>query len=443
MESIERNDRMRDQLLDRLAAIESGRFVRDLDFEGSASSIDRKRITEYTGGITRWRRWLDFLIDSWARADSIHPLVRNVLRIGAYELVILDRPDHVVVNVSVEQAKRRMKGRRSASFVNAILRQVVRNIDRLPEPDTGDEAEDLAIRHSHPTWMVRRWLERFGRDDTVKLLEWNNGRPSFGLRINRLDVSPGEVAAKLSDLQVDWSYGRYARDFIVVQNLQAILDAGLLKEGDVAVQDESAGLVVDLFDPQPGEFAVDACAAPGGKLIRSAILMRNEGRIEGIDPNRKRLQMATDAARRHGLSNVSFWTGSFLDWEPPDGRLPDKILLDVPCSGLGVLARRPDLRWRKEAADFEQLNRLQDQLLDQAAEVLRPGGILTYATCTIEPEENEKRIHALLARRPDFDLLPAHDLVPAELITPEGFFSTLPQLHEMDGAFGARLRKSK
>ena len=178
-------------------------------------------------------------------------------------------------------------------------------------------------------------------------------------------------------------------------------------------------------------------------MIRAATLMKNEGRVLGVDPNRKRLQMASDAAARHGLSNVEFHSGSFLELKLPQGTRPDRILLDVPCSGLGVLARRPDLRWRKELEDLGQLTRLQDRLLDKAADVLRPGGILTYATCTIEPEENGMRVEAFLRRRRDFEAVSAKGLVPDELTDPQGRLATYPHVDHVDGAFAAALRKVK
>ncbi len=445
MESIGRNDLVRDEVLSRLLQIERGRFSRDLTFPPSLDPTDRRRITEYTGGITRKRRWLDFVIDQWAlNVSSIQPVIRQVLRIGTYELIILDRPPHAVLNASVEQAKRQIKkSRKSAGFVNAVLRTIDRNRDHLPVPNTGSRANDLAILHSHPTWMVERWIKRLGIKSTTALLEWNNARPTFGLRINVLATDLRRFCEKLDRLLVSWRPSRFLNDYVLVDSLQPLVASGLIEDGDFGVQDEAAGLVVSVLDPQPGEFIIDACAAPGGKMIRCAMLMQNEGRVLGVDPNRKRLQMASDAAARHGLSNVEFHSGSFLELELPEGIHPDRILLDVPCSGLGVLARRPDLRWRKEPADFGRLTQLQDRLLDKAADLLRPGGILTYATCTIEPEENSMRVKAFLQRRRDFEVAPVAGLVPIELTDAQGCLATYPHVHQVDGAFAAALRKVK
>lgn len=443
MEAIRRNDRMRDAVLKRLQQVDGGFYARDLKFPDDGKPAERRRITEYTSGIIRRRRKLDFLIDHWARAPSgVHPLLRQILRIGVYELVILDRPPHAVVNASVEQAKRHTGGK-SAAFVNAILRQVDRHRDRLPSPRTGDAAEDLAIEHSHPTWMVRRWLARYGNAATTALLNWNNRRPSFGLRINRLAIEPPELERMLDELGLDWSPGRYSSDYFNVAALQPVIASGLLEAGKVAVQDESAGLVVDALNPSPGEFVLDACAAPGGKLIGAGLKMKDQGRLLAVDSNRVRLKMAEEAVDRHGLSCVQFWHGSFLDLELPEDERPDRILLDVPCSGLGVLSRRADARWRKEPEHLVQLSRLQDRLLDRAADILKPGGIVVYATCTIEPEENEQRVEAFMRRHPGFREDPVTGLVPEEVLDASGRLATLPHVHQVDGAFAARLRKGK
>jgi 16S rRNA (cytosine967-C5)-methyltransferase len=441
---VERSDLARDAILSRLLRIENGQFARDHKFPSALNQVERRRATEYIGGITRNRRWLDFVIDHWAKtASMIQPVVRQVLRIGTYELIILDRPPHAVVNASVEQAKRRMKGRRSSGFVNAILRQIERNRDAIPIPDSGSKINDLAIQYSHPTWMVERWMARFGRVGTIHLLEWNNSRPSFGLRINRLVTDTQKFGSKLDSLDIDWSPSEYLEDYVVVQSLQQLVTSELIDNGEFAVQDESAGLVVDILDPQPGEFIVDACAAPGGKTIRAAMLMQNEGRVLAVDPNNKRLSMAADAASRHGLSNIEFQPGSFLDLEVTPSRRPDRILLDVPCSGLGVLARRPDLRWRQELQNLDQLTRLQDQLLDKAALLLKPGGTLTYATCTIAPEENHMRVKAFLKRHKEFHAVPVTGFVTDSVVDQGGYLATLPNVHHIDGAFAARMTKVK
>jgi 16S rRNA (cytosine967-C5)-methyltransferase len=233
------------------------------------------------------------------------------------------------------------------------------------------------------------------------------------------------------------------KDFVLVKSLQPLVASGLLETGAAAVQDESAGLVGLMVEPKAGDYLIDGCAAPGGKSIRVALLMRDEGRVVAIDPNAERLELARQACGRHGLTSVEFLDGSFLDLDLPSGEQPDRILLDVPCSGLGVLARRPDLRWNRGPDVIPELVHLQDLLLDKAAGLLKIGGQLTYATCTIEPEENEDRITAFLERHGEFEPAPPGREVTSEVVDSNGWLATLPQIHQIDGAFAANLRKVK
>ncbi len=401
-----------------------------------------RQATEYVFGVTRWRRWLDFLIAHFYRGDyeKMEPTLRQILRIAAYDLLFLHTPPHAALNEAVELAKRMVRPG-AGRLVNGVLRAMVRRMDRLPEPETGDPVEDLALRYSHPTWMVRRWVARYGETETVALLTWNNARPLFGLRITaRADRSA--VLAELDARGVAWEPSPYLDDFVRVRALQPVLRAGLLADGRVAVQDESAGLVVRLLDPHPGETVLDVCAAPGGKARYAAERMAGRGRVLAFDVNEARLRLLSDVARAAGPAILHTEAADLRTLAArADAPTGHRILLDAPCSGLGVLAKRADLRWRRTPDEIAELSALQDELLDAAARLVRRGGLLVYATCTIEPEENEDRISAFLARRPDFALESAQGYVPDEMVTPEGFFATFPPRHGIDGAFGARLRR--
>ena len=403
-----------------------------------------RRATEYVAGVTRWRRWLDFLLaqNYRGRYDSMEPRLRQILRLGLYELLFTDTPPYAALNEAVELARRLVRPQAGA-VVNAVLRSLLRQRDFLPQPQTGDPVEDLAIRYSHPTWIVQRWLARYGPADTEALLRYNNERPWFGVRVRTDRISRHVVLHRLADRGLEAEPSPVLDDFIRVQRLGPLLEDRLIEKGLLAVQDESAGLAVRLLDPHPDETIVDACAAPGGKTTYIATRMRDHGRVLAFDVHPKRTELIRRAALQQGLTSI---VAEALDLRQVSERYPelqaDRVLLDVPCSGLGVLAKRADLRWHRRPEELDELVRLQDELLETAARLVRPGGVLVYSTCTIEPEENEARVRAFLARHPEFTVERADAWVPAEMVTDEGFFATWPPRDRMDGAFAARLRRT-
>ncbi|MEM1043858.1 MAG: 16S rRNA (cytosine(967)-C(5))-methyltransferase RsmB [Bacteroidota bacterium] len=438
----------RARALARLARIEEGGAYADA-FGGNATLSDEearaeRQAVEYVAGVTRRRRWLDYLLAQFYRGDlgAMEPVLRQILRIGLYDLLFLDTPPHAAVHEAVELAKREVRPK-AGGLVNAVLRAALRARDRLPMPDTGRPARDLAIRHSHPTWMVRRWLERYGDAETEALLAQNNARPRYALRVNTRRTDVDQIRERLSALGVDASPSRYLDDFVTVDRLQPVLRAGLFTGGTVAVQDEAAALVVRVLDPQPGDTVLDLAAAPGGKALYAALRMSDAGRVRAFDLHAGKANRIRTAASAHGLTSVEVEAADLRDLAARSGApAGDRVLLDAPCSGLGVLAKRADLRWRRAPDALADLAALQDELLDAAAALVRPGGLLVYSTCTTEPEENEDRVAAFLARHPGFALERADGLVPRAFVTEAGTYAALPQRHGTDGAFAARLRRT-
>ncbi|KAI4366199.1 hypothetical protein MLD38_022107 [Melastoma candidum] len=412
---------------------------------------DLRLVTDVVGGTIRWRRFLDHLIGSLCHDkkafQSMEPLLLQILRIGFYEIIKLNMPSYAVVDENVRLAKFALRPG-AGNMVNGILRKLVmlKDTNSLPLPkvegDNRAQARALATLHSHPVWMVRRWMKFFGQDETIRLMTWNNSEPSFSLRANAAKgVTRTDLTRLLDELEVPYELSSNMDDFVRVSTgLQIVIQAGLLKEGFCAVQDESAGLVVSVLDPQSGDKIADCCAAPGGKTLYMASQLRGEGMISAIDVNKGRLRILKETARSHKVDGVitTIHADLRIFVENPSVKF-DKVLLDAPCSGLGVLSKRADLRWNKTLEDLEELKTLQDELLNAASSLVRPGGVFVYSTCSIDHEENEERVAAFLLKHPDFSIDPVDRYVPHHFVTEKGFYLSNPVRHSLDGAFAARL----
>ncbi len=401
-----------------------------------------RRAVDYVAGVTRQKRWLDFLLGAFVRGrlDGLDPELLQVLRIGAYDLVIRETAPHAAVNESVEAAKDVLH-RGAGNLANGVLRALdrARRAGTLPEPDSGDPADDLAVRFSHPTWTVRRWLARWGEDATRRFLAASNAPGAFTLRLPPGPDARADALGRLDDLGVHAEPSPWSDDFVAVDRLQPVLRSGLLDDGTVAVQDVAAGLVVQVLAPEAGERVLDAAAAPGGKAVYAAQRMGDRGEVAALDLSEAKVGLIAGAARRHGLSIVRPVKADLTTW-PGDGPF-DRVVLDAPCSGTGVLAKRADLRWRRSPEGLAELAELQDRLLDAAARHVRPGGLLVYSTCSVEPEENDDRVAAFLGRHPEFSVEPIGSLVPEAFVDGD-VYRALPHVHGTDGAFAARLRHS-
>ncbi|XP_076954568.1 uncharacterized protein LOC143629090 [Bidens hawaiensis] len=333
-------------------------------------------------------------------------------------------------------------------MVNGILRKLIKlkETNSLPSPQVeGDDraqARALAILHSHPVWMVRRWMKYLGREEAIKLMMWNNSDPSFSLRANRgKGFTRSELVSRLETLKVPYELSPHLDDFVRIQTgMQSVIQDGLLKEGLCSVQDESAGLVVSIVDPQPGETIIDCCAAPGGKTLFMAACLSGQGMVTAIDINKGRLRILKETAELQQLDDVITTVHTDLRTFLEDNCVTyDKLLLDAPCSGLGVLSKRADLRWNRKSEDMEELKSLQDELLDSASTLVKAGGVLVYSTCSIDPEENEERVAAFLLRHEEYSVDSVERYVSAEFLTEEGYYFSSPVKNSLDGAFAARL----
>lgn len=419
----------------------SDRLLHKLLKDNVMEPRDAALVTSIVRGTTRMRGRIDAILDHYVKIglDSLPPWIQNILRMGVFQLLYLDKvPDRAAVDESVSLA-RKFGHPGTAGLVNAVLRKISAERDHLPEPKIGDDpAAALASLYSHPEWMVRRWLRRFDLDDTRALLEANNTPPPVTIRVNRLREKPGAFLQRLLEAGLDAEPGIYHDGSIRIRgDFNPAVQPGF-NEGLFVVQDESESLVVDLLAPEPGEFVVDLCGAPGGKSSHIAEKLGARGLVVSVEIQRGRLKPLKENKTRLGLANMHIVLG--------DGatvaftRVPDRVLIDAPCSGLGVLAKRADARWRKTEASIRQVVEFQDRLVRAAAELVRPGGIVVYSVCSIEPEEGPKVIERLLKEHPNLELQDAAEYVSPVLVH-DRMMVTLPHRDGMDGVFAARFRR--
>jgi 16S rRNA (cytosine967-C5)-methyltransferase len=375
------------------------------------------------------------VIQTLARRPTakLEPAVLAALRLGVFQLAFMDRvPAHAAVGESVELAKRHSRG--GAGLVNAVLRRAVKEarplIDALPDR-TPDEA---ALRHSHPLWVAELWFGQLGADAARALMAANNEPAEAAIRANTLKTTSAELAGQLPAEPADLP------DALLLTAPFDAFSSPLWRDGLFMPQSRAAQAVSRALDPQPGERVLDLCAAPGAKTTHLAALMGDHGHVTAVERHAGRAEALRRTARRMGATCVEVITA---DATQPHEGMYDRVLVDPPCSDLGTLASRPDARWRKQPHDVDELAELQRQILERGAEVLRPGGVMVYSTCTISPRENERQIEAFLGRHADFQL----DDMPSDLPvwdhpTVPRVRQTLPHRDGTDGFFIARLRRA-
>ena len=373
---------------------------------------DRAFALELFYGVLRNLTLLDFWIDC-LRISRIESSVRDVLRLGVYQIFLLKTPEHAAVHETVAIAAKKQR-----SIVNAVLRTAIRQRNEL---FADANAQLLFVRTSHPQFLVERWQQHFGTEYTEKLCKWNNRpAPIYG-RINRIKIDPEVFALLYPDSRPLPSNP----DFVEFNNLPT----AALASGQCYIQDPSTAMACQLLDPKPGEKILDACAAPGGKTTYLAQLMQNRGLIIACDRDRKRLQILKDNIGRLGTTIVRAIRHDWARDDPPEEILSiapfDRVLLDAPCTNTGVMRRRIDVRWRLRPEDFSRMSNEQLTIARAVLCLLKPGGTLVYSTCSLEPEENEQVVRRLLAELPALGLEAERDSLPFR----DGF----------DGAYAAKI----
>jgi 16S rRNA (cytosine967-C5)-methyltransferase len=440
-----RTDKVRESALVVLVSVERGGFADPLldDARRDLSARDRSFLLELVYGVLRNRSLLDWTLDRFSEKPVMKTdaWTRNIFRLAAYQLIHLDRvPPSAAVNTATELAKEHGK---KSGYVNGLLRTLERNKNTLPLPPPDNPLSYLSIVHSHPIWLVRRWLERYGIETAGTVLRDNNQHAPLVIRTNSRKGSRDELLSLLEAQGAAVRETASSPQGIEILSGPAIASLPPYRDGWFLVQDEAAQLVSLLLVPQPGQTVLDACAAPGGKATHIAELMENEGIVIALESDRKRIGRIRENAARLGATIVRPLFGDAATF---DEGTYDRVLIDAPCSGLGVLRRHPDGRWTKTEESIKERARLQKKILENCAKLVKPGGVLVYATCTTEPEENEEIVNGFLATNSSFTLDDPRPHLPAEagsLVGPDRFFRTFPNEQSMDGFFAARVIRTK
>ncbi len=404
---------------------------------------DRRFLTELVYGTIKTGETLDWMLTHYVDRPlaKIPPVILNILRLGMYQLFFLSKvPASAACNQAVDLAKKYGHGG-TVKFVNAVLRSAARSPEKIIYPDRQKlPAAYLSLRYYHPEWIVRRWIERIGIDSCEKLCQANNMTPPLSIRTNTLKIDRGTLLQRLASEGVVCEPSKWTPEGIICRKYPSMNRLASLKEGFFQVQDESSMMVAHVLDPQPGEFIIDACGAPGGKSTHIAALMKNTGKVLSLDIHEHKSALTRQNAERLGITIVEAKT---MDAEKLDTLFfdqADKILVDAPCSGLGVLRRKPDSRWRKTPQMFLDLPRLQSSILNSAANCVKPGGVLVYSTCTTEPEENQDVVRRFLAEHPDYKLQTTGQFLPVK--RSETLVQLWPHIDDIDGFFIARMIKT-
>jgi 16S rRNA (cytosine967-C5)-methyltransferase len=380
---------------------------------------------------------LDALLSERVRLGLVRldPDLGDLLRLGAYQLLHMRSvPAYAAIAQTVELTKER-HGLGASKLANAVLRRLDRERDALDVAVPTDPVDALALRYSHPRWLVARWVGRWGADETERLLAANNAEAPLVVR--PYNMVREQLEATLEGAGVDVTDAPLARDSLAIKIPVSLTELGAYRQGLFFVQDPAATLVTQYASFPPGAEVADLCAAPGGKALE---LARTASVVVGGDRSVQRIQRMISNARRVDARNL---LAVVADARAPAIRPVDAVLLDVPCTGTGTFRRHPDARWRLKVSDIAVLAATQRSMLRAAAAVVKPGGLLLYSTCTLEPEENDAQIEAFLRECPEWTLEPPPEgTVPAPVLD-AGRLRVLPQRHGVDGAFAARLRRAR
>ncbi|MFH0778846.1 MAG: 16S rRNA (cytosine(967)-C(5))-methyltransferase RsmB [Candidatus Eisenbacteria bacterium] len=406
------------------------------------SQEDRNFVTYLVNGTLRWRGRLDWVLSRFLQTDlqELPIWIRNVLRMGAFQILFMERvPVSAATDESVKLARKRGHPG-TAGLVNAVLRRLVREKDVLEYPDMdGEPVRAISVFYSHPEWMVERWLRRFGKERVIRICEANNSLDHLFVRANLMRAEPHELVRLFTERGSQAVVGTLNFSVIRVRgHLSPSTDAAF-KDGLYTPQDEAESLVVRLLSPETGRLFLDACAGPGGKATQIGETTEDKRLVCCLEVYEARARQVRDSAERVGLRSLKVVAGDGR--AIPFGVKFDRVLVDAPCSGLGVLGKRADARWRKKESALQVLSGLQQELLQSASALVEEKGILVYSVCSFEPEETAEVVSRFVEKNPGFETDDASSFVGGSFVNSDGAMQILPDELGTDGVFAVRMRR--
>lgn len=410
------------------------------------NKLDENFTREIVYGVLENRLYLDWIISkvSKIKIKKIDPIILEILRIGVYQIVFMEKvPNSAAVNESVKLAKK-YSHKGSVSYVNGVLRNIIRKRANILDIDIKNTIDYISIKYSHPKWMVKRWIDEFGEDFTLELCKANNEKPKLNIRTNRLKIDRETLKKLLKAKGYNISETKYASDGLIIENPYKITNTDEFKKGLFTIQDESSMLVSQIMDPGKNNIVVDICSAPGGKTTHIAQYMENQGKIIARDIYDHKLKLIKENSNRLGIDIINTELFDALKLDEKLLSKSDYVLVDAPCSGLGLIRRRPEIKWNRKEDDIEKIKEMQYIILRNASKYLKPGGILIYSTCTIEREENINMIRNFITENNEFQLVGFDHLLESKknIETAEkGYIELFPHIHGTDGFFIAKLLK--
>lgn len=402
------------------------------------NTSDRRLATDLVYGCTKMQLHLDQIIKAYCDLKRTDKKTLLLLRMAVYQLVFLKKiPDHAVLNETVKLAK--IDGLHTDKFINGVLRSFIRNEKTVIWPDKRKQRNQYYSKwYSFPQWLIDIWVKEYGFTATEQLCTYFNKPAATWMRVNTLKANPQEIINLFVQKNIEYSQHGGLPEAIRVNSLLPIIESGLINEGKVIIQDLSSMLPAIALAPKKNSRILDMCAAPGGKTTHLSAIMENSGEIVACDLHKHRVQLIKDNVKRLGVTNVNIQTADAKTLPESYNGAFDAILLDAPCSGLGVLNRRADLRWRIRRNTLAEIESLQAELLEAAAQYLKPGGEIVYSTCTLNKKENEEQITRFLAKHSNFISLPFHCL-EEECVS--GMKTIYPYIDHSDGFFIAKMKR--